>query len=156
MRVTERVLAAICFLLGLPAALLKLPALPVTVMAFVQTLHEFSTIGTESYQQDRHARFIRLIVALILYAFGSIALFGLPIVAATRCHRTLSLIVWLCVLSTGIGLPLFERNRIIPQTDRFYVVSVVHLPLCIAVLSFIGVLLWCYGARHRLHAKPTA
>lgn len=141
MHAPERLLAVGCLLLAIPVTLLKLPWLPGTILEFISTLRELGSSGTESYLDDRNSRLLRSGLALILYILGAVSVLGLIGMALTRCHRIGRVILWSLVIVVGISLPLFERARLGPDTDSFYVASVVHLPLSIAVLAIIA-LLW--------------
>ena len=147
MHPTERLLAVICLLLAIPVTLLKLPWLPGTILDFISTLRELGSTGTDSYLNDRNARLLRSGLALILYALGAFSILGLIGIALARCRRIGSHILWSLVIMTGVSLPLFERSRLGPDTDRFYVASVVHLPLSIVVLAIVALLLPVFSMR---------
>lgn len=122
--------------------LLKLPWLPATVQVFVQTASESTANGTAGYIEEHHERLWRLGAALFLYMFGLCGIFGLSGVAIGRCkHPAAQAMAWLSALIIGIGLPIFDGSRIDAVTDRFYVVSVVYLPIGIAILAATALLL---------------
>ena len=156
MHASERLLAVACLLLAIPVTLLKLPWLPGTILAFISNLRELEVSGSASYLDDRNSRLLRYGLALVLYILGSVSIAGLIRIALGCCHRIGRVILWSLVIVVAISLPLFEKSRLGPETDGFYIASVIHLPLSIAVLAIVALLWPVVSARRTMYEYPGA
>lgn len=137
-----RIVAIATLVLGTPLALLKLPWLPATVQALMQTASESSANGAPAYVEDHAERLWRLVIALGLYALALFALFVLVKTALGLSRRLDAQVIgWLSALLVGAALPFFDAARIDRTTDRALFWLVMYVPIGIAALSFAALVI---------------
>jgi hypothetical protein len=138
-----RLMALGCIVASLPAALLQLPWLPVTVSEFVELQHDPAPWGTASYHEDRERRLERVESALVLYALGILALSGLGAIVGKLFRWWFELAIWIVTAATCLGIVQFQKPLIGPTTNSVYLVTMIYLPTGIAITSALAAIVVC-------------
>ena len=148
-----RMAAVACLVMSLPAAFLRYPWLPATIIEYRDLRHAPSA-GTPSYQQDHGEQIERTQQALLLYAAGTLALAGLLAIASGVLPWWAEMLAWLLAAATGYEIARFGEAYVAPSTDSAYVIATVKLPFVIAIVAAFAALLRLVLQLNRFRSQP--